>query len=419
MDPAQPTTPHPEGTASDINSNVNSNVNSNGTSNVTSDSSSHGVDRSAPPRLPQSVLVLLGLGGTVAAVAGMKSFSSTLGPVFLALVLVIVVHPLQAWLQRRRLPGWVGTLALLVVLYTLVLAAGAALAWAIAELASLLPTYASRFTQLEGQAMSLLARVGVDQAQVSQALDSIDTGRIVNIAQTALTEVGSGVSTLGFMLFLLFFLALDAALFPKLLAQATWKHPDAVAALMSFAAGTRRFIVVSTVFGAVVAGLDVAALAWLSVPLPLLWGLWSFLTNYIANVGFFLGLVPPALLALLANGPTNAVTVIIVFTVLNVIIQGLIQPSVVGGAVGLSTSLTFLSVVFWGFVLGAIGALLAVPLSLLARAVLVDADRSAHWLLPLIAGNPRGVRRQGARLGRTAGGGATVAPASSPVPPAQ
>jgi hypothetical protein len=69
-------------------------------------------------------------------------------------------------------------------------------------------------------------------------------------------------------------------------------------------------------------------------------------------------------------------------------------------------------------VLGAIGALLAVPLSLLARALLVDADRSAHWLLPLIAGNPRGVRRQGARLGRTRGPGSTVAPAAGPVAPA-
>ncbi|MGI4895923.1 MAG: AI-2E family transporter [Janthinobacterium lividum] len=367
--------------------------------------------------LPPSVVLLLGLGGAVVAIAGMRAFSGTLGPMFLALVLVIVVHPVQAWLQKRRLPGWVGTATLLAVLYLLVLGAGAAVAWSITRLAFLLPTYTPRFTELQNQAMDLLAEVGVGQAQISQAVASINTGQVLGIAQTALAQVGSGISDFGFVLFLLFFLALDAAVFPKLLAQATWTHPDAISALMSFTAGTRRFIVVSTVFGAVVAVLDIAALSWLAVPLPLLWGLWSFLTNYIANVGFFLGVVPPALLALLANGPTNALVVVIVFTVLNVIIQGLVQPSVVGSAVGLSTALTFLSVVFWGYVLGAIGALLAVPLSLLVRAVLVDADRSAHWLLPLIAGNPRGVRLRGARIGRTGGRGSTVAPATPPIPP--
>jgi len=372
--------------------------------------------RPAPEPTPPSVLLLAGLAAAVVVVAGLKALSSTVGPAFLALVLVIVVHPLQAWLQRRRLPGWVGTVAVLVLLYALVLGAGAALAWSVAQLAFLLPGYAPRFTQLEGQAMDLLARVGIDQAQVTQALDSVDTSRVLGVAQSAVTQLGSGLSTFGFVLFLLFFLALDATAFPTLLAQATWKHPDAVAALRGFAAGTRRFLLVSTVFGAVVAALDVAALSWLAVPLPLLWGLWSFLTNYVANVGFFLGLAPPALLALLANGPGSALTVVVVYTVLNVVIQGLVQPSVVGGAVGLSTSLTFLSVVFWGFVLGAIGALLAVPLSLLARAVLVDADRSAHWLLPLVAGNPRGVRLRGARTGRLRGRGATVAPLADPDP---
>ncbi|NAZ76327.1 AI-2E family transporter [Kineococcus sp. T13] len=376
------------------------------------------VDLTTSPRpatgLPQSVLLLLGLAGAVVAIAGARAFSGTLGPAFLALVLVIVVHPVQTWLQQRRLPGFVATLALLAVVYVLVLGIAAALGWSIARLALLLPSYGPRFTELQQQGTDLLSRVGVGSSQISQAVDSIDTARVVGVAQSALSQLSSGVSNFLFVLLLLFFLALDAAVFPKLLAQATWKHSEAITALMNFAAGTRRFIVVSTVFGAIVAALDVIALTWLAVPLPLLWGLWAFLTNYIANIGFILGLVPPALLALLANGPTNALVVVIVYTVLNVAIQGLLQPSVVGGAVGLSSTLTFLSVVFWGYVLGGIGALLAVPLSLLVRAVLVDADRSAHWLLPLIAGNPRGVRLRAARIGRTGRQGSTLAPPRTP-----
>ncbi|WP_432488580.1 AI-2E family transporter [Kineococcus sp. SYSU DK018] len=386
-------------------------------------------EAAAPPAAPDDlrapggarnlhvVQLLLGLAGAVVVVAGLRAFSSTIGPAFLALVLVLVVHPLHPWLCRHRVPGWASTVAVVVVLYALVLGLAAAVAWSLVQLAMLLPQYTGRYFELQGQAMDLLARVGVSPAQVSQALASVDPSRLFGLAQTVLAQLSSGLTAFAFLLLLLFFLALDAAVFPKLLAQASWRHRDLVSALSAFAFGTRRFLLVTTVFGAVVAAIDVGILYWLAVPLPLVWGLLAFLTNYIANIGFVLGLVPPALLALLANGPASALLVVVSYTVVNVVIQGLLQPKIVGNAVGLSATLTFLSVIFWGWALGSLGALLAVPLSLLIRAVLVDADPSARWLLPIISGNPRGVRRRGARLGRTGAAGATVAPPPEPEGP--
>jgi predicted PurR-regulated permease PerM len=126
------------------------------------------------------------------------------------------------------------------------------------------------------------------------------------------------------------------------------------------------------------------------VPLPWLWGLLSFITNYIPNVGFVLGLLPPALLALLQGGVRQAVLVIVAYSVINAMIQSLLQPKFVGDAVGLSVTLTFLSLVFWTFVIGPLGALLAVPLSLFAKALLVDADPDSRWLDPLIAPSRQG-----------------------------
>ena len=142
---------------------------------------------------------------------------------------------------------------------------------------------------------------------------------------------------------------------------------------------------VSTVFGLLVALVDVAALYWLDVPLPWLWGLLAFITNYIPNIGFVLGLIPPALLALLGGGVRQAVLVIVAYSVINLVIQSLIQPKVVGDTVGLSITLTFLSLVFWTFVVGPLGALLAVPLTLLTKALLVDADPASRWLELLLA----------------------------------
>jgi AI-2 transport protein TqsA len=203
--------------------------------------------------------------------------------------------------------------------------------------------------------------------------------------QRVVTGATSVVSDLVFILALLFFLILDSSSFPRRLAAAAAQRPHLVEALTGFAGATRQYVVVSTVFGLIVALVDVAALYWLDVPLPWLWGLLAFITNYIPNIGFVLGLIPPALLALLQGGVRQAVLVIVAYSVINFMIQSLFQPKFVGDAVGLSVTLTFLSLIFWTFVIGPLGALLAVPLSLFVKALLVDADPDSRWLDPLIA----------------------------------
>ena len=117
----------------------------------------------------------------------------------------------------------------------------------------------------------------------------------------------------------------------------------------------------------------------------MLWGLLAFVTNYIPNVGFLIGLVPPALLALLEGGPQLMITVIVAYSVINFVIQSVIQPKFVGDAVNLSLTLTFLSLLFWSFAIGPLGAVLAIPLTLLAKALLLDVDPDTRWISELLA----------------------------------
>ena len=145
---------------------------------------------------------------------------------------------------------------------------------------------------------------------------------------------------------------------------------------------------VSAGFGLVVAVIDGVALQIMGVPGAFVWAVLAFVTNFIPNIGFVIGVIPPALIALLDGGVGLMVAVIVVYSVINFLIQSVIQPRVVGDRVGLSPTLTFLSLVFWTFVIGPLGALLAVPLSLLTRALLVEADPRARWALPLISGKP-------------------------------
>ena len=195
-------------------------------------------------------------------------------------------------------------------------------------------------------------------------------------------------SNLLFLLFVVFFMALDAGGFASRLSHVRRQHPDLIGALDTFVRGTRRYLLVATVFGFIVAALD-AGFVWLvGIPLPLLWGLLAFITGYIPNVGFIIGLIPPAVLALLEGGPGLMVAVIVAYSVINFIIQSIIQPKFVSDAVDLALTVTFLSLVFWTFVIGPVGAILAVPLTLLAKSLLFDVDPRTRWISGLLAGGP-------------------------------
>jgi AI-2 transport protein TqsA len=187
-------------------------------------------------------------------------------------------------------------------------------------------------------------------------------------------------------------------------------------ALDAFARNTRRYLVVTTIFGFLVAVVDTIGLAVLAIPLPFLWGLLSFLTNYVPNIGFFLGLLPPVFLALLVGGPGLALLVIAIYALANFVIQSVIQPVFVGDAVGLSVTLSFLSVIVWTVILGPVGAILAVPLTLFVHAVLVGQDPDRVWARTLLAGTSGAAppkERAGGRR-RRAGKGSPPVPDDEP-----
>ena len=124
----------------------------------------------------------------------------------------------------------------------------------------------------------------------------------------------------------------------------------------------------------------------MGVPGAFVWAVLAFVTNFIPNIGFIIGVIPPALIALLEGGPGLMIAVIVTYSVINFLIQSVLQPRVVGDTVGLTALFTFMSLVFWTWVIGPLGALLAVPLTLLTRALLVETNPRLGWALPLIAG---------------------------------
>lgn len=347
--------------------------------------------------MPRWMVLLVGAATATIAIAGVRSIAWLVGPVLLALVVVVALAPVQRFLQRHGWPRWASATVLLLLVWAILLGFVALLVISIAQFAALLPNYAGSAEALIASVVSDLNDRGIVSGQLSDLVAQFDYSQLVGVATGVLSRATDAASTLVLLLAALVFLSIEAGGFGRRLALVAADRPHLPIALGLFARGTRSYLWVSTVFGGIVAVGDGIALAIIGIPLPVVWGLLSFVTNYVPNIGFVLGLVPPAILALLDGGWTEFWVVVAVYALLNFVVQTLIQPRFVGDSVGLSMTVTFVALLFWGWVLGALGALLAIPLTLLLKALLVDVDPRGHWLDALLREEPRAPRTSRAR----------------------
>ena len=333
--------------------------------------------------------VLLGVAAIGLSLWTMREYASLLGPVFFTLNMMITAYPLYRFLTKNRVPNIIAIAAtgLLVVGFLAMFLFG--LYWSVAAMVQKLPEYKPQFTRMYDDIIEFLAGLGLSEQMIRDQIMSIDPQSIASAATGLLSDVGSVGSMIVVIVTALIFMLMDTPRMDERLSLARKDHGGFIGALGNFAQGIRKYWVVTTVFGLIVAVLDLAVLLGLGVPLALVWAIFSFLTNYIPNIGFVIGLVPPALLALFDSGPRTAIAVVIAYSVMNFVVQSIIQPKFAGNAVGLTPTLSFISLLLWTAVLGPLGALLALPMSLLVKALLIDPDPRTRWVNALISSQPQ------------------------------
>lgn len=336
----------------------------------------------ADPVPPQAsaMRILLGLAAAVVVLAGMSFGRELIGPLALAAVIVIICHPIRRPLERWGWPRWLATTTVIAVAYAVLIAMALLLAFAGVEFTQLVITHAHDLRVTADEVVDLLVSLGLD-SQASDAMAAVLTpSTILRYA----TSFGSSMLVVLTALFFIFayviFMAADAARYGRAEQRFGASARPAMMRFAEFNSGVRRYYVVNAAFGLVVAVIDGLALWAMGVPAPIVWAILAFVTNFVPNIGFVLGLVPPALLALVVGGWPLMLGVIAVYCVANVVLQVLIQPKFVSDAVNLSLTLSFFSVLFWTFIIGPLGAILSIPLTLLVRALVLQGDPGTRWL---------------------------------------
>lgn len=322
--------------------------------------------------------MLLAAASLVAILAGMRAASTILAPTMLALLITIAWTPGSLWLQRH---GWRPTIAALtgIVLGVLVLGLVGLLVWAsLLQLQGKLPTYQTRIGVLQIQATQMLANLPFDTSRVFDG-DAVSPGALVGYALTAIKNLTATAGKLVLLIVLMAFMMLEGVRYPAKLQTALKGFPGARERFSRLGIVMRSYVTVNSIFGLVAALINTVLLLLLGVDFAILWGVVSFLLSFVPNIGFVVALVPPALLALIEFGAGKSLAVIASYVIINFIVDNVIKPRFVAEQVDLSPIVVVLSLLFWGWLLGPMGALVAVPLSIAAK-FLFESFEDSRWL---------------------------------------
>ena len=295
----------------------------------------------------------------------MRAASGILNPMLMAGFLALLFQPLT---RRLRRWGMAGGLAVTLVVIGVVISGLLLVAFvgeSLRQIAVEFPTTRAELDAMIGGLSATLATYGIDAGSYLQsALRGPAVGR------AALNVSGSLAATLSNLALTLFIFAFMLGGMWQLERRAQTSsrdHSPLAARFLAFSETIRRYMGVRAVLGLVAAILNYVLLLVLGVDYALLWAVLSFLLSFVPNIGFTLSLVPPTLLALVDSGWQSALIVFIGYQVINNVLDNVIGPRVVGKQMQISALLSFLSVIFWAWVLGPTGAILAVPLTVLIR----------------------------------------------------
>lgn len=333
-------------------------------------------------QLTPTVRLLLALAAFVVIVAGMRAADALLVPFLLSLFISVIAAPPLFYLKQRGVPGG---LAMMIVI-ALIVVIGILIGWMIGgslnDFMTNLPKYQERLSLQSGKLVQWLQAQGLHLDQ--QALKTfLDPGKAMALAGQLISGLGNVLAQAFLILITVVFMLVEATAFQGKI-HAIADDPEAsLARVEAITQSIKRYMTIKT-STSLLTGVLIAVWLWiLGVDYPVLWGVLAFLFNYVPNIGSIIAAVPAILLALVQAGMGTALWTMLGYLVVNNLVGNMIEPRYMGRGLGLSPLVVFISLVFWGWVLGPVGMFLSVPLTMTLKIFLdsYEASRPLGHLL--------------------------------------
>jgi len=303
------------------------------------------------------VIYLVGLASIFVILFGIRGTASIINPILLAVVITITVLPIPGRLTKKGMPGW---LALVLTILAVVLLLGLVIFtvfFSVTKLSTELPAYMAEAAVTATEEMPPEATTPETASQL--------TIQFGPVAQGVITSVLDLLVQFGMALFIFFFMISAAMALPGAVRMGLDPRAPIISRISTLTGDVRRYLTILTGINFLVGFGNTIFLLILGVDYALLWGLLAWFMGYIPSIGFIIALIPPVLMAYAQYGLQTALIVLVGYILINGGVQNFIQPKIMGQRLKISPVVVFVGLFIWGYLLGGIGALLAVPLTLL------------------------------------------------------
>jgi predicted PurR-regulated permease PerM len=330
----------------------------------------------------RSLRFLIGLACFVVVTAGIQAAAQIIVPFLLSVFIAFSCDPLLSGLQKRGLPKMLALTLIMIVIsfgaYFLISFVGSA----ITEFTRRLSGYQTQLVEKFYGYLHWFEKLGIEMSD-EMFLEHFDPRVILRFVTTMLMRLRGILTNAFFILLTVVFILLEASGFPRKIAAVSGRTLEADSQFGEIAAKIKRYLAIKSVTSLATGALITLLLYALGVDFPVLWGLLAFLFNYVPAIGPVIAAVPALLLAVVQLNLLGVTLAALGYTVVNIAIGSIIEPRLFGREIGISTLVVFLSLVFWGYVLGPVGMLFSVPLTMIVK-IAMEGRAETRWLAILL-----------------------------------
>jgi AI-2 transport protein TqsA len=322
---------------------------------------------------------LVSLAALVVIVAGMKVAGALLAPVVFGFMVAAISAPGVIWLSRHGVPALLGALFVLLLDIGIVTLFGGLLYVAAGDLERRLPVYLDQLSTFVTSLGHSLTRLPTGRAGIASA----HADRIGALLTDLAGQVAGVASDAAVVLFVVFFVLWELSIIGDKFRAHSHNAAQQIERIDRIVRETQKYMLVKVLTSTVAAALVFFVLRAFRIELALFLALLLFVLHFVPNIGAAIAMLPAVLVAFADRGPGTAVAVGLLYLFINAIVGNVLEPKLLGQTLGLSPLVVLLGMLFWGFVWGSLGALLAVPLLMLGKSILQtvpDLRWMVRWL---------------------------------------
>ena len=343
-----------------------------------------GVSMTEQSSAQPGIRFLITAAALVIIIAGIYSAQSVLASFLVAVFLAILGTPPVLWLERKRVPSFVAVLLVVAGMIVILLIVATIVGASVNRFYTGFPAYQALFQQQVEIFQSYLAANNVRiQGLNNILLGYVNPETVLSLTARLFAELGTALSNIFLILLTVAFILFEASSFPFKLRAILGNPQQTFPEFTRFVASIERYMLIKTLISLATGVLIGTWLFFLGVEFPILWGFLAFLLNYVPSIGSTVAAIPAVLLAFIQLGTGHALMAAAGYMAVNFFLDNVIEIKLMGRKLGLSTLVVFLSLLFWGSLLGPVGMVLCIPLTMTVKFA-CENNAGTQWIAVLL-----------------------------------